>query len=240
MNNNTNFIDNNSSAHLSKRIRFDPTPNKFEDSDNNIKHEDAIASKNLYNEQEDDGDNVSVITDISEPKESVKEKTTGIRENNVLGTLLNTLFPIKKTVKSNVRIKKSPNVSDYNATSVKIHPSLQVEPTLVGNDDVRFRHIVKTFHAVTSYLRHQDVLSAELALNEIVIENCFLKTAALSKPTYGRHRLIELLRSLIRSSKSLNIVFTKVIDNTQKVGTPAITLQHVSEGTSIISTTNNV
>ena len=231
---NNNFADDiNSSFHLNKRIRFDP--NECKENDDYLKHRDAIVSRNLHKEQEDGGDNVSVITDISEPKETVKEKTTGIRENNVLVALLNTLFPVKKERNSQLR-KKASNVSDYNATSVKIHPCLSLlEQQSTGNEDVRFCHIVDTVNSVASFLSHQDVLSAEAALNEIVIENCFLKTAALSKPTYGRHRLVELLRSLARSSRILNIVLKKVIDNTQTVGTPAITLQHTSECTSIIN-----
>ena len=225
---NYNSRDNDGSSHLSKKFRFDPSQD--ESKDNDVKH--AIISKNLHKE---DDDNVSVITDISEPKESATLTTTGIRDNNVLGTLLNTLFPVKKAKKSIVRIKKLSHVSDYNATSLKIHPCLTPEQKPSGPQDVSYRHIVDTFHYVASFLSHQDVLGAEAALNEIFIENCLMKTAALSRPTIGRHRLIELFRSVVRSSKSLKMVLTNVIDNTEILGTPAITIQHVSECMSIIN-----
>ena len=192
-----NFRDDKSYCQLSKKLKSDTIH------DANISNDDyymapTIVSKNLHNEELDDEENISFITDMSEPRPSIESQLTGINNNNVLGAILNTLFPIKKCKKSNVRKISSKNI-DCNATSLKIHPYLPtVEPKISSMDHAKY--IIDRMYSFAYFVSTSNAEKMESTIEDIFLEDCTLKTPALSKPKIGRHYLVELFKSLIRSS----------------------------------------
>ena len=65
----------------------------------------------------------------------------------------------------------------------------------------------------------QNIDSVRNLINEYMLEDCVLKTPALSEPVQGRHYVISLLESLLRSVTPFHLTFNEV---------------HLSEGEDIV------
>ena len=211
-----NVFRDDFSYYSSKRIKLDNEESKTE---LGLNHE--VVSNNLN--KEDEGDNVSVISNCScsEPEE-LESNSNGIRNSYVLGALLNTFFPLQKAQQSDLRIKTS-RVSDYMGTSLKIHPYLPADVKDTTIDSAKY--IVDTMYSIAQFLNVSDISRMESNFRNILSENCVLITPALLKPRVGFNHVIELFASMHRSS--MDFKFAPYDHTIEKVnGTTVITFHH--------------
>ena len=203
----------------SKRIKLDN-----HDKNKNEDNLDQAVTSNITN-KDSDGDNISVLSNDSEPGEVESESNSnGIRDNYVLGALLNTFFPLQKAHQSDLRLKAS-QFSDYNATSLKnSYHHVEVKRTAV---DV-VEYVIDTMYSISNFVNVTDVRQMEACFCNILTANCILMTPALSKPRVGRNHVIELFASMLRSCTDVKCILSD--DDVNKVdGVIEITFNHNTE-----------
>jgi hypothetical protein len=182
---------------------------------------------NVSTDDQDISDEVSVISDVSQPEHGKTQSTSMSSINyGVLGILLNTLFTIPEPEKWKLRDKSAK--IHYNTSSLKIHPNLAYEVVTSAVDDIRYRYIVNVVHSMTRCIDNRDFVGIKSAVEDIFCEDCTLMTAALCKPRVGRDHVKEMLFSIMRSCLRTTLgiyTYNRAIVN----GCTVLTFHHRSE-----------
>ena len=214
--------DDNSATHMNKKIKVNNIYDETKDDDHYDDNKETIVSNILHNEQ--DHDEISVLTNISEPEKLQTLASNSVRKNNAFGVLLSTLF---STQNCNYRKKQLPTPI-HNVSSLKVHPYLPREinySTSAIQPNNNTEYIINSMYSIADFLNTRNVLGFESALKDICLNDCVLVTPALSKPIMGSQYVVEAFKSLLRCSTKFNfLLHSHEIKNVN--GYTVITFQH--------------
>ena len=88
--------------------------------------------------------------------------------------------------------------------SVKIHPC-NSEIKLPKANDLRYQYLIQCLYTVADLFNTRDIVTLESVIGDICTENCLFKSYALKKPVTGRHHIMEMFKSVFRSSLDINL-----------------------------------
>ena len=116
-----------------------------------------------------------------------------------------------------------------NNSSLKIHPEPFAVPNFSVHDDYKYRYIVNQFYEILRSVTNNDRNRFESIVDATFLEDCLVKTPALSKPVVGRHYFKNMLQSVLSSfvDKSLEpYTHDKIILN----GSTVVTVSYIFQG----------
>ena len=145
----------------------------------------------------DDDSETDNISEITPPKPS---------KYDLLAPLLKRLFHGQRpgTIAEQNEIREKSQISNYHASTLKIHP---VEPKIMKKnyfDEPKYRYLNQCLYMIVELLNKRDLKGIESIIQDICLENCTLKTPALKEPVIGRDHIIELFRSFMRVCDDIN------------------------------------
>ena len=166
--------------HQNKKIKL------AEDSEGN--DEGDLISKVLPSNDED-SENNSVVSELTA---NLQNQATNV---NIKHRVIDTFFPSPFA-----KMRAKPKLFNHNSFSSKVYPSIPYSQTILPSDEIKIAYIIKTLYELKDFINNRDLKGAENVINELCLDNCLLKTPALSTPRMGRSYITELILSIIRST----------------------------------------
>ena len=126
----------------------------------------------------------------------------------------------------------SPHFVDEPPTfKINLYSSQSSDPKLNNKDitDSRCDYIVEQLYLLIESLTKKDSATLESIVKDIFIEDCTFKTPAVKEPLTGRHHILEMHKSFMRSWGDFDL---KIIshDEANVNGSTVITMQHTLSG----------
>ena len=173
---------------------------------NNI--DDSNLSNIIQEAQNYDGLQTSVHSDNKSESDTASELTppkNKKRNRNVFDDIWNhfsNMQPKEKTI-SKEKLKFS---TAHCTNSVKVHPcEFEIIKPPPKVNDARYQYLIECLFTVANLFNTRDVIALESIIDDICTENCLFKSYALTKPVTGRHHIMEMFKSVFRTSHDMNL-----------------------------------
>ena len=222
----TESLISGDSSQLFKKIKVDCDINKSD-----------LISKVLHKNNDDDSENNSEVSELTQNMMANQSKSV-VKPNHYDFGVLSTFFPSSRKSPDKFEIKAKSRLKtvivNYSTSSSKIHPYLPLESKSADVDDeMRYFNIVNKIYTFQDFINKRNIEGATSIINEICLEDCLLKTPALSTPKVGRDYIIELFHSIFSNSIIKNTINIYRHEKVQINGCCVLLFHHAGECTYI-------